>query len=322
MLPVFDLHCDLLAYLTAIDGADPMGDEIGCSLPSLEEGNVKFQTLAIFTMTGEGSVESGAEQVMAFSELLEDYDAYVQALDDRNDLENIAESDFTTVVTAIENASGFCGEEDDLDEAFKTFETMLETIAPLLYISLTHNEENRFGGGNLSNNVGLKADGRVLLDYLSERRIAIDLSHTSDELARDIIDYTYAQGLNIPIIASHSNFRTIRDHIRNLPDDIAQEVIARGGLIGMNFCHEFIDEFDSDVLVQHILHGFELGGANAMAFGSDFFFSPDDAEFFYDHRNSAQFPNILTQLDSVLSQEQLHALSYGNALHFMNRLWR
>jgi microsomal dipeptidase-like Zn-dependent dipeptidase len=329
-LPVLDLHCDLLSYMTHIDDADPMSEDVGCALPFLQEGRVKLQTLAIFTMTGEGSAEDGLGQALAFEQLLDEYEDIVRPLDDPDDLADIDEFDDdgdlpdnrVMVIGAIENASGFCGENDDLDEAFERLEFILDHAAPVLYISMTHNEENRFGGGNFSDNVGLKDDGRVLLEYLSGRRIAIDLAHTSDALARDIIEWVDAKNLDVPIIASHSNFRAVHDHVRNLPSDIAKEIIRRGGLIGMNFCHEFIHPDDSDVLMEHIAFGFdELGGLEAIAFGSDFFFTPDDAEFFYAHRNSAQFPHILRQAASLLSAEQVHNLAYNNVLRFLRQMW-
>jgi membrane dipeptidase len=380
-LPVLDLHCDLLAYLTGIDDADPLGGDIGCSLPALHAGKVKLQTLAIFTMTGEGSVESGMEQAEAFQQIIEEYAEYVQDFDamldeaelfsdddedndddEYDDEENSNEDDDneseysddeeedddddeneravnlvagllfgerTTVISAIENASGFCDEDEDLDAGLERLDTILTLAPPTLYVSLTHNLENRFGGGNFSGDndgrdggIGLKDDGRVLLEYLSGSGVAVDLSHASDALARDILEFTYARSLDLPVIASHSNFRAICDHVRNLPDDIAKEIIARGGLIGMNFCHEFIHESDSDVLLDHIAYGVDvLGGAKSIAFGSDYFFTPDDSEFFYDHRNSAQFPAIIAQASERFSEDQLHALAYGNVLNFIGTLW-
>jgi microsomal dipeptidase-like Zn-dependent dipeptidase len=330
VLPVIDLHCDLLSYLTHIENADPLSADVGCALPFLMEGRVAVQTLAIFTSTGGSSAEDGMAQAREFEALLEKYSEFVRPLDDPDDLDSLENFDDdgdlpdsrVMVIGAIENASGFCGEDDDLDNAFDCLTFILDHAAPVLYISMTHNNENRFGGGNFSDNIGLKDDGRVLLEYLSGRHIAIDLAHTSDALARDIIEWVDAKNLDVPIMASHSNFRAIHDHVRNLPSDVAKEIIRRGGLIGMNFCHEFIHPYDSDVLMEHIAFGFEeLGGLDAMAFGSDFFFTPDDAEFFYDHRNSAQFPHILRQAASILSAEQLHNLAYDNVLRFLQQMW-
>ena len=336
MLPVFDLHCDLLSYWTDVSGADPENvDEIGAALPHLRAGGVRLQTMAIYTPTDEQSVERGIEQSVAFLELLDNYSAYVRHLDEAEDWEDVTESDRATIVAAIENASAFCGDDDDLDDGLAMFETILENTGGLLYVSLTHNDENRFGGGNDAPGIGLKDDGKAFLEYLSGMNIALDLSHSSDALAREALRHIDRYNLDIPLIASHSNFRGVLDHERNLPDDIAKEIIARGGLIGMNFYRPFLHESNPKALAEHILYGLSLGGSSCLAFGSDFFYSPpinkddndddgdeeSDEAYFYEHRNSAQFPLILQELQASLSAEDLERLAFVNAYNFLQRLW-
>ena len=49
-LPVFDLHCDLLAYLLEVPRADAAGtDDMGATIPYLQQGGVKLQVMAIYT---------------------------------------------------------------------------------------------------------------------------------------------------------------------------------------------------------------------------------------------------------------------------------
>jgi microsomal dipeptidase-like Zn-dependent dipeptidase len=58
----------------------------------------------------------------------------------------------------------------------------------LFYISFTHHTENRFGGGNYSDNIGLKKDGEQLLEYMDGKSIAIDFAHASDQLMIDALN--------------------------------------------------------------------------------------------------------------------------------------
>ncbi|MCS6807397.1 MAG: membrane dipeptidase [Bacteroidota bacterium] len=333
MLPVFDLHCDLLSYMTTVPDADPFSsDDIGSSLISLRRGYVQFQIMALFSPTEPGSTESGIRQSVAFCELLSTYPEYVQHIEELQNWQDALTSPRTTIAAAIENASVFCEEDDTLDDGLELFEQLAATTGGIVYVSLTHNDENRFGGGNGAPSVGLKPDGEIILEYISGRNIALDLAHASDTLAWDVIEYIDAHALDIPVIASHSNFRSVYTHERNLPDGIAQEIIARGGLIGINFYRDFVHHTHPEVLYEHILHGIRQGGSYALAFGSDFFFSPSgehsdtssrerwNQDFFYDHRNSAQFPYILEQLRSFLTDEELHRLAYANAYTFMQYL--
>ena len=131
------------------------------------------------------------------------------------------------VIASLENASNFCEEDMDLDEGFENLEKdYWEYKGYFLYQELHHHHENRFGGGNFAE-AGLKEDGKILIDYLSDKKIAIDLVHTSDQLAHDIFNYTAQRNYKIPILASHSNFRSVYPNNRNLPDELVKELIAQ-----------------------------------------------------------------------------------------------
>src|SRR5690606_31012676 len=139
---------------------------------------------------------------------------------------------------------------------------------------MTHHGENRFGGGNYTN-AGHKEDGKKLLDYINGKHICIDLSHTIDALADDMLNYIHLKRLNIIPIASHCNFTARRDHPRNLRDETAKEIYAMGGLIGINFVRAFVDNDKADTLLDHIEYGLKLGGESKLTFGADFFYTAD-----------------------------------------------
>ncbi|WP_332913214.1 dipeptidase [Algoriphagus boritolerans] len=174
------------------------------------------------------------------------------------------------IIASVENAAGLGTEKATWPEIYKQFDSMLVTVGQLAYIGLTHHTENRFGGGNYVEGVGLKEDGKRLLDYMAGKKIPIDLSHTSDLLAEGILNHIDRHHLPIPVIASHSNFRALWDHKRNLTDEFAQEIINRGGIIGVNFLREFLDRDVPERLFEHILHGIKLS-EDAICFGADFF---------------------------------------------------
>jgi membrane dipeptidase len=324
---VIDLHCDLLSYMQEAPDPVPLKkNSIGCSFPSLEEGNVKLQVMAIYTATGKGSTELARKQSLIFKNLLTTYNDQLTLRKDTDRLNSICTSAKTGILAAIENASGFCEEDEHLENGFKKLEEIIYNTERVLYIGLTHSGENRFGGGNASK-VGLKEDGKALLNYISEKQIAVDFSHTSDALAFDMLDYITKHNLDIPVIASHSNFRTIFNHPRNLPDEIAIEIIKRKGLIGINFLRSFINDNNSNAIYDHILFGINTGGTHSICFGADFFYTdshPDQSRkpfFFKEHESAACYPAILKGLSGQLSPEVLENISHKNVLHFIQRIW-
>lgn len=329
-LPVFDLHCDLLTYLQSVPGADPAGlKDIGASLFYLQNGGVKLQVMAIYSDVSKGSSQRALEQSQLYRNMLRDYGDYMMPVHDLESLQAVAHSEKVGMVTAIENAAGFCEEDEPLQKGFDKLEKLIENTGRMLYIGMTHHTENRFGGGNYSE-AGLKPDGEALLEYLDGKKIAIDLSHTSDALAEGIFNYIDRHKLHIPVIASHSNFRGVWDHKRNLPDEFVQEIIRRRGLIGMNFLREFVHREEPDALLEHIRYGLEQGAEEQLAFGADFFYVKDHPDYesrvpfyFPEHENATKYTGIIGALHAQgVAEGQLRKLCYENAFNFIRRTWQ
>ncbi len=308
-MKIADLHCDLLAYLQVDPKRTPYDPVARSSAIQMKEGGVVFQTLAIYTKTRKGSVQCASEQFEIYKTL----PTLCPGAFGKGGVE---------IPVALENASGVCEEEEPFEKGLER----LEKMAPLLYISMTWNDENRFGGGNLST-VGLKPDGQRLLEWMNGKNIAIDFSHTSDALAQDTLNFLDKKNLKIRPIASHSNFRKISDVSRNLPDEIAKEIVKRGGVIGLNFVRRFIGSECPKDFVQQIEHAASLGLLDNFCFGADFF---DDREipkeldylrptFFEGLDNSSCYPKLLEMLRKNFSDEILEKIAYKNLWRFLGR---
>lgn len=315
---IADLHCDLLSFLTEEQGKvdDPLAK---CSYPQLKAGGVFLQTMAIFVDESAQATLSFQRQVDAFLNLPTLHPTCFCHL---TKLEIPTQKEQVYILPAIENASGLCAPEENLDLCFRRFDEFRETSpSPILYISLTWNHENRFGGGSRSK-AGLKPDGEHLLEYLSDKQIAVDLSHATDALVDGIFNHIDKKGLNLIPIASHSNFREICNQERNLPDAFAKEIARRGGVIGLNFVKHFIGKD----FAAHLEHAKKLGVFDAFCFGADFFCEtqivpllPSLVPFYYKEFSDAScYPKVIEQL--ALKQKEQEQLSFGNLGHFFGRL--
>jgi len=326
--PVIDLHCDLLAHMLNMPNPNPFKREgIGCSFPALAEGNVKLQVMAIFTATENGSTALALRQSEIFASLLAEYPNDCTLVHDINTLNQIAASSKLGIIAAIENASGFCEEDEPLKIGFERLERIITNTKRILYISFTHHAENRFGGGNNSV-AGLKKDGEKLLQYLNGKKIAVDFSHASDALAQDILDYLSEYNLEVPILASHSNYRKVFNHVRNLPDNIAKEIIKRDGVIGVNFLRAFVNNENSNALYQHMKYGINLGGFNSICFGADYFSTgnhPDPSRvpyYFEEHEDASCYPSIIEKISEQVSPEAIESISSKNVMRYLIELWK
>jgi microsomal dipeptidase-like Zn-dependent dipeptidase len=324
--PIADLHCDLLSFLAAVSGADAFSkDQIACAFPWMQDGGVTMQVMAIYTNVDPSSMKMAKRQAQIFSDLLLKENKTVAKFDRDFIGKNVSENRIG-IIASVENAAGFGHEKATWPEIYAQFDTILAQVGQLAYVSLTHHTENRFGGGNYVEGVGLKEDGKRLLDYMAGKRIPIDLSHTSDLLAEGILKHIDRHHLPIPVMASHSNFRSIWDHKRNLSDEFAQEIVQREGIIGVNFLRAFLDPEVPERLFEHILHGFKLGG-NAICFGADFFYTknfPDKSRhpfYFPLAENAGKYPSLLETLSRSLSETQVRKLAFENVFNFYQKVW-
>ncbi len=325
--PIADLHCDLLSYLIKDAQRTAYDLNVRCSIPQLRLGHVKLQTLAVFAETGPHSVQQGLAQVSLYKNLPLLYPE--EFAHPQKQQSKFGESDKMVILMALEGASTFCDEQESIQDGLKRLRLIIQEVAKPVYMSLTWNRENRFGGGVLTD-VGLKEDGKRLLDELHQQGIAVDLSHASDALASDIFQYVDHYCLNIPIIASHSNSRVVMPIPRNLPDEIAQEIWHRGGIIGLNFYSLFVGLCVED-FIRQLTHWLELGGAKHVCFGADFFYEKDipptyqflgKERFFPDYQDASCYSRLLDlyRRELHLNEEMLKDLAYQNLLSFLTRL--
>ena len=115
---------------------------------------------------------------------------------------------------------------------------------------------------------GLTEKGREIVALGNELGIIFDVSHSSDKTFWDLIEITKK-----PVIATHSNFRAVCNHSRNLTDDMAKALIDKDGVIGLNLfrdiIHEDPNERDVPQFFKHLDHCLEKFGDNNIAFGGD-----------------------------------------------------
>lgn len=325
---IADLHCDLLWYLSLDSQRTAHDLAVRCAIPQLREGKVKIQALPIFVETDGNSVTSGAKQAAIFKALPQTYPDTFHLLRQQSDIDDLSNHDKIGIIPAIENASAICDEKEDLSQGLERLTALQRKVGKLLYVSLTWNSENRFGGG-AHTKIGLKEDGKKLVEYLCTKQIPIDLSHSSDYLAGDLLNYIEKKGVSPFLIASHSNMRAVCEASRNLPDDIAKEIIKRQGVIGLNFVRYFLGKDSPHSFVQQLEYLLKLGGERAVCLGADFFCiedlpphlkKPADVLFFPSYSHAGTYGHVvdLWKKEMSLTDTLITDICYGNFMRFFS----
>ena len=162
-------------------------------------------------------------------------------------------------------------------------------------IAVTWNHENELAYPAMNDvGKGLKPLGVDMLREMNALGILADVSHLNEAGFYGVTEHS-----SLPVVASHSNLRTLASSPRNLWPEQARAIFAGRGFIGINFYSDFLAdgrEAVIDDVIRHIDGFCELGGVDCVGFGSDF----DGIERWPEGlSNPAGFPVVLERLERM-----------------------
>lgn len=311
--PVFDLHCDTALALL---GKDLQGDanlfhnDLHIDLSRAAKLGGYAQCFACFTTTemekwyGVSPVAVFEKELDAIARELAVCHQYIrQAYSGQDVLNNLSEGVASAILT-IEGPAGIDFDPELLEDLYKI---------GFRITTLGWNEMNPLTGSNVTGG-GLTDQGREYVRQAQNLGMVIDTSHISDEGFYDIIDITEK-----PVIASHSNSRTVCNHGRNLTDDMFLQICKTGGVCGINLYTEFLGEYPTlDTVCDHILHFMELDPTGKhIALGGDLDGCDTLPEGFAGVQDYPALANRL--LERGLSDETVRDMFWNNALGVIDK---
>ena len=140
-------------------------------------------------------------------------------------------------------------------------------------IGLTHNPNTWASTGNDEGETGggLTKFGVQLVTEMNRLGMLVDVSHISERGFWDVLEVSDA-----PIIASHSNCKTLCNHSRNLSKEQLKAIAKYGGVVGITFVTGFLSEDGWQKkppfaqLLNHIEYAIDIAGIDHVGIGSDF----------------------------------------------------
>ena len=157
---------------------------------------------------------------------------------------------------------------------------------------------------------GLTPFGFSAVERMGELGIIVDVSHGSDALVKDVAAITKA-----PFVASHSGANEVFSCARNLTDEGIRLIADSGGVVGLDFCADFLSfdlskEGQKNALLAHAKHIIKVGGEDVLSIGSDFDGIPEN-EFM---KSPADMPALLELFQSAFGARAVEKFASKNFL--------
>ena len=252
-LPVFDLHCDTaLALCERADVYTSLRTNTRhVDLTRAGELGGYAQCFAMFT-TPDFVQWYGKPVTEVFDTMLSNLEQEIELNSDiiaragsTAEIEANRASGKMSAILTLEGPAGIGFDAGRLEELYKR---------GFRISTLGWNEKNILVGSHRTGG-GLTDAGKEYVRECQRLGILVDVSHISDEGFWDIMEITEA-----PIVASHSNLRSVCDHSRNLTEDMYKAIVQTGGTAGINLCAPFLkaEGADFDATCDHIIRMLEI----------------------------------------------------------------
>lgn len=302
-MKIIDMHCDTI---TVLQKKGSQGEcitleknHLHVDLEKLVKGNYMLQNFAIFTHLKKCKDinQHLTDCIQLFKKEMKCNDSIIKQIFCYNDiLENVNFGVISSMLT-LEEGDVI----NDISDLELLYDMGVRMIAPVW------NFENRIATPAVVNHQsGITEFGKLYILKMVELGVIIDVSHLNDQGIEDILSM-----VDVPIVASHSNARTVTNVPRNLSDKLIRKISNNGGVIGINFYGLFLGDSTIENVVKHVRYISKVGGIDVVAIGSDF----DGIDGVLELQDASYMPLLINALlESGFTLEEVEKICYKNVL--------
>ena len=309
--PVIDAHCDTLTVLKK------QGRNLGqrsvkghVDLPRLFTGGVNLQFFAAFIdpLYKDNPLVRALEIFdLFYQELSENCDT-MESVFSYSDIERVLSKGKIAALLTVEGGEALAGRLEVLRIFYRL---------GVRCLTLTWNGRNELADGVCESDTGggLTVFGKAVVSEMNRLGMIIDVSHLSRKGFWEVLERSTK-----PIVASHSNCRSLCDHPRNLEDDQIKALAKMDGVVGLSFYSSFVHRESPSLesWLDHVEHLAEVAGVDYIGIGSDF----DGIEAVISGLTDvSDFPRITEGLlQRGFSEEEVRKILGGNFLRVLKQV--
>lgn len=257
---IVDGHCDTIQV--ALDKKiDLENESLSFNLKQAKEKAPILQMTAAFVNPSyRNSFQRACNIIEYFERQKQKYSEVLLQVKTKEDIERVKKEKKVGCLLTIENGSAI---EDKLENVDYFYGKGIRVM------SITWNEDNLLGcGAQTKQDNGLTEFGEAYIRKLNQKKIIVDVSHSSEKTFWDTINLSER-----PVVATHSCCYSLCKHPRNLKDEQIKAIAKNKGIIGVCYCNSFLSETGSAStkdIAKHISYISNLVGVDYVGLGSDF----------------------------------------------------
>ena len=250
-MKLFDLHCDT-PYRLFKDKKHLKNNDLHISLEKAKIFESYIQCAAVWSDSDLGNSDCLDFFYKASSNFEREAGGFIKT---RTELENAKQG----FILTVEDSRLLCG---DINNLYSLYRRGVRVLTLL------------WGGksiiGSSWNEQGPLSDfGKEVLEECFNIGIIPDISHANDEAISYVLDR--ARKRQKPVIATHSNSRSVHCHMRNLTDENAKRIAECGGIIGVSLFPPHLRGERAEIsdIIGHIDHYLNILGTDSLCLGCD-----------------------------------------------------
>ena len=265
---ICDCHCDTLTELYK-KGTSLYDNDQHFDIKRQIELGGGLQFCAIFVSTHEFRYYGGLRYTLC---LLDKYKQELKALQEKgiDVLPVLNKADAADVLNHKAATLLAIEEGGAIDGSLEALRILYELGVRAMTLTWSNRNDIADGVNEECSGGGLTTFGRQVVAEMNRLGMLVDVSHIATAGFWDVIETSTK-----PIIATHSNAKTLCSHPRNLNDDQIKAINANDGLIGITFAGQFLEEDYNNACIDSVYRHIDymlnlLGNDDHVGFGSDF----------------------------------------------------
>lgn len=164
---------------------------------------------------------------------------------------------------------------------------------------------------------GLTLFGKQVVAEMNRLCMLVDVSHISTAGFWSVIETSTK-----PIIATHSNAKSLCAHPRNLNDEQIKALAQNGGLAGITFAGQFLEEDWRNACIESVYKHIDymlnlIGNDDHIGFGSDF---DGISHPPYNIQGVQDYKPLIEYLSKYYSDETINKITHQNVINLLQKV--